>query len=106
MPVTCDAWPSTCATYSCSSRSPSSRGLTGVTRLLEQMPVQPPHAFLERDRRCESEAIAHGAIGGAELDVLRGLPFVPDRGVDAEHVPHRTDDFIDGDRRAGGDIDG
>src|SRR5436309_1909400 len=105
MPLTCESWPSTSATYSCRSRSVSSRGRAGVTRLLKQMLVQPPHAVFDGDGRHEPESMSHCTIDRTELDVFLRTPLVPDHRLDAENTGQRRHDLVDRDRLAGGQID-
>src|SRR5215471_15502629 len=106
MPVTCDSWPSTSATYSCRARSERlCRAARRMTLTLEEV-GEPPDAVVERDRRREPEAIAHRAIDGVELDVFLGLALMADADVDAEYAGHRCNDVIDADRRARREVDG
>src|SRR5215475_4105479 len=105
MPVTCDSWPSTSATYSCSARSERlCRAARRMTLTLEEV-GEPPDAVVEGDRRHEPEAVAHRAIDGVELDVFLGLALMADAHVDAEYPGHRGHDVIDADRRARREVD-
>src|SRR5262249_12596629 len=106
MPVTCDSWPSTSATYSCSARSERlCRAARRMTLTFEEI-GKPPDAVVEPDRRHDAEAIEHRAIDGVELDVFLGLALVANANLDAEHARHRGDHVVDADRRARGEIDG
>src|SRR5437762_14347350 len=104
-PVTCESWPSTSATYSCSSRSESlCLAACGMTLPIEEG-GQTAHAVLEGDRRHEPEAVAHRRVDGMKPDVLLGLALVANRHVDAEQPRHRAHDDVAADWRARCEVD-
>src|SRR5437763_5096796 len=105
MPVTCDSWPSTTATCSCSSRSVRSRRLANARSFLHQPRVQLADPLFEADGRRECEALAQCRIDGVKLNELFGVAFVRHMNLGAKEARHRADDMIDADRPAGREVD-
>src|SRR5438876_2662687 len=105
MPATCDSWPSTIATCSCSSRSVRSRRLANARSFLQQPRVQLPDPLFEADGRRDAETVAQCRIDRVELNEFLGVALVPNMNVGAKYARHRADDLIDADRRAGREVD-
>src|SRR5438045_9048504 len=104
-PVTCESWPSTSATYSCSSRSESlCLAACGMTLPIEEG-GQTAHAVIEGDRWHEPEAVAHRRVDGMKLDVLLGLALMANRHLGPQRPRHRLHDGVDADRRARCEVD-